>query len=116
MELTSASDGFVLSRLATVLSALLPTGITPLGMYSTNDDPALDTLGRDVYCFFSSAIPLTLLRDESDFPSIRTLLDPLCEALSECQFQLESYSIVYYAERQGRPESLGFRVYAKRTD
>lgn len=105
----------VLNRLATTLSSLLPDGVPPLCMYSTNDDLELDRLGRDVYCFFSSTVSLASLPESFERSAIRAARDLLQQAIAGERFTLVSFSLAYYVERPGLLESVGFRVYAKRT-
>ena len=103
----------VLEGLSKTLSAELPAGIPPLSMYTTNDDLELSRLDRDVYCFFSSVVAVSLLAKDSELPHGRRTREQLQQALAAHRFTLVSFAFVYYAERAGLSESVGYRIYAR---
>ena len=103
----------LMRALAQVLNSLLPKGVDALTVYSTNDDPELDALGRDVICFFSSTIPLSEIPRKKSLPSVLTAKRAVARMLQKQQLHLSSLAIAYYGERQRMPESVGFRVYVK---
>ena len=103
----------LLEGLAKTLSGELPAGIPPLRMYTTNDDPELSALGRDVYCVFSSVVAVSLLSEDIELPHGRRTREQLQQVLAAHRFTLVSFAFVYYAERTGLSESVGYRIYAR---